>query len=42
MSRALSMRPIPAAENVNGGTEKEQTQAHRVAPDEPDAPRWCL
>jgi hypothetical protein len=29
------------AENVGEGTEKEQTQAHRTALDEPDAPLPC-
>jgi hypothetical protein len=29
------------AENVGEGTKKEQTLAHRTAPDEPDAPLTC-
>jgi hypothetical protein len=38
---AVPAADAPAAENVGGGTKKEQTQAHRTAPDEPDAPLSC-
>jgi hypothetical protein len=33
--------PQAKAENVGEGTKKEQTQAHRTALDEPDAPLSC-
>jgi len=38
---ALIYRAQAKAENVGEGTKKEQTQAHRTALDEPDAPLSC-
>ena len=41
MNRGRPCALCPAAENVGEGTKKEQTQAHRTALDEPDAPLSC-